>query len=208
LLTSKPIGCIVLRGVHFFPENQWLPWGIDEGWHPNIVAFKSYNLGVEEGLLLQGLMHNGKPAELTPAFELVSSDARLRETSLSVVREGQGAFRLRVLDAYGRRCAITGERSLPTLEAAHIQPYLGPASNHVQNGLSLRADIHNLFDEGYVTVTPELRFEVSKSLKEDFKNGKEYYALDGQKLLYLPKHRNQFPSEEALEWHANQVYKG
>ena len=113
-----------------------------------------------------------------------------------------------MLDAYGRRCAITGERSVPTLEAAHIQPYLGPASNHVQNGLSLRADIHNLFDEGYVTVTPEFRFEVSKSLREDFENGKEYYALDGQKLLYLPSRRDELPSEKALEWHANNVYRG
>ena len=208
LLTPKPIGCIVLRNVHFFPEDQWLSWGSDEGWSPNIVAFTGYELGVGPGLLLQGLMHNGRPAELSPAFEFVGADGRTRAETLAVAREGQGAFRLRVLDAYDRRCAVTGERSLPVLDAAHIQSYLGPESNHVQNGLSLRADIHRLFDEGYVTVTPDLRFEVSRRLKEEFQNGKEYYALDGQKLLYLPSRGDERPSEVALEWHANNVYRG
>jgi hypothetical protein len=37
-------------------------------------------------------------------------------------RLGQGAFRLLVTDAYGRRCAVTGERTLPVLDAAHIRP--------------------------------------------------------------------------------------
>src|SRR5437879_8256493 len=93
-----------------------------------------------------------------------------RTEVLRTLREGQGAFRVRVLDAYGRRCSVTGERSLPVLDAAHIQEYLGPESNHVQNGLSLRTDIHRLYDEGYVTITPEFRFEVSKRLREEFEN--------------------------------------
>lgn len=38
-------------------------------------------------------------------------------------RLGQGAFRVLVTDAYQRRCAISGEKTLPVLEAAHIRPY-------------------------------------------------------------------------------------
>jgi predicted restriction endonuclease len=72
--------------------------------------------------------------------------------------EGHRLGAVAASDAYGRRCAVTCERSLPTLDAAHIQPYRGPRSNHLQNGLVLRADIHRLFDSGYVTVTPEYRF--------------------------------------------------
>ena len=59
--------------------------------------------------------------------------------------EGQGPFRLRMLDSHGRR-AISGERTGPVLDGAHIQPYLGPRSNHVQNGLLLTTDLHALFD--------------------------------------------------------------
>ncbi len=45
-------------------------------------------------------------------------------------RLGQGIFRVQVLDAYGRACAVTGEHSLPVLDAAHIRPY-GQGGEHV-----------------------------------------------------------------------------
>ena len=38
-------------------------------------------------------------------------------------RLGQGAFRIIVTDLYGRKCAVTGEKTMPALEAAHIRPY-------------------------------------------------------------------------------------
>ncbi len=208
VLGSKPLGCIVLREVQFFDRSDWIPWGLSEEWHPNIVAYKTYDLASALGSTLRGLLRSGEPAELLPDFELVGGDQRSRAEAFGVVREGQGAFRVRVLDAYGRRCAITGERSLPVLEAAHIQPYLGAPSNHIQNGLSLRADIHRLFDTGYVTVTPDLTFEVSSHLKQDFENGREYYDFSGKKLLVLPAKGELLPSAKALEWHANRVFLG
>ena len=75
---------------------------------------------------------------------------------------------------------MTGENAVPVLEAAHIQPYMGPASNHLQNGLVLRSDLHRLYDAGYVTVTPDLRLEVSGRLREEFENGKAYYEMAGR----------------------------
>ncbi len=54
------------------------------------------------------------------------------------------------------------------------------ACTRSRNGLLLRRDIHSLFDRGYVTVTPELRFEVSRRIKEEFENGRDYYALHGR----------------------------
>ena len=75
-------------------------------------------------------------------------------------RLGQGTFRVVVTDAYTRACAVTGEHSLPALEAAHIRPYSHGGVHEVSNGLLLRSDIHRLFDRGYVTVTKDLRFEV------------------------------------------------
>jgi putative restriction endonuclease len=142
-----------------------------------------------------------------PAYAPTIVDERRRVEAVQVLREGQGAFRVRVLDAYDRRCAVTGERSLPVLDAAHIQPYLGPDSNHVQNGLSLRADIHRLYDQGYVTVTPQLRFEVSRRLREDYENGQVYYDLAGMQLRVTPKRRADRPSTAALEWHAANMFK-
>jgi transposase-like protein len=75
------------------------------------------------------------------------------------------------LDAYDRRCAVTGKRTEPVLDAAHIQPYLGPRSNHVRNGLVPSKEFHTLFDLGYVTVDAGYRVHVSPRLRADWRNG-------------------------------------
>jgi putative restriction endonuclease len=59
----------------------------------------------------------------------------------------------------------------------------GDGSKHdARNGLLLRRDIHSLFDAGYVTVTPDLRFEVTRRIKEEFENGRHYYELHGKPI--------------------------
>ncbi len=87
------------------------------------------------------------------------------------------------------------------LDAAHIQPYLGPASNHVQNGLVLTKEFHALFDRGYVTVTSEMRVKVSPLLKSEFNNGRRYYPYDGQPLAKLPRDAGALPNATALARH-------
>lgn len=81
-------------------------------------------------------------------------DARRHTVRSIAVRQGQPEFRRSLLDAYGGRCAISGCDAKEALEAAHIVGYLGPATNHVQNGLLLRADLHTLFDRGLIGVVP------------------------------------------------------
>ncbi len=206
LLHGNDLTCLVLREVRFLLPDQWLVWREDRDWKPNIVAYKHYDLAHGSGTALADLLRNGSPPDLGAAYVPVVQDKRVRDTASVVYREGQGAFRIRVLDAYGRRCAVTGERSLPVLDAAHIQPYLGPESNHVQNGLSLRTDIHRLYDAGYVTVRPDYRFEVSRRLRDDFENGRVYYELDGKRLAAVPRQPAGRPSPEALEWHATNVF--
>jgi putative restriction endonuclease len=96
-----------------------------------------------------------------------------------------------VTDAYGRACAITSEHSLPALEAAHIRSFAQDGPHEVANGILLRADLHRLFDKGYVTVTPDHRLEVSSRLKADYSNGRSYYPLSGQavRLPATPRDR-------------------
>jgi putative restriction endonuclease len=84
-------------------------------------------------------------------------------------RLGQGAFRLLVTDAYQRRCAVTGERTLPVLDAAHIKPYAELGPHRLENGILLRKDLHALFDAGYVTVTPSLELRVSRRIREELR---------------------------------------
>jgi predicted restriction endonuclease len=110
------------------------------------------------------------------------------------VRRGQKDFRAALLEAYGRRCAITGCAVEDVLEAAHITPYRGSLTNHVSNGLLLRTDLHTLFDCGLLAVDPETRtLVVADTLKSS-----SYAKLDG-KLLRPPKAEAASPSKRNLE---------
>jgi putative restriction endonuclease len=110
-----------------------------------------------------------------------------------------------VTDAYERRCSITGERTLPALDAAHIKPHSAAGENRVPNGLLLRSDLHRLFDRGYVTVRPDLKVQVSRRIREEYENGRHYYAMDGA-TLRLPSRRDFRPDPIALEWHLEEVF--
>ncbi len=96
---------------------------------------------------------------------------------------------------------------MPALEAAHIKPYSEGGSHTPNNGLLLRRDIHSLFDAGYVTVTPDFRFEVSRRIREEYENGRHYYALHGSKIE-LPNDQGQRPDQSALRWHNEFTFKG
>jgi putative restriction endonuclease len=127
---------------------------------------------------------------------------------LSRVRVGQSTFRTLITDAYQRRCAISGEKTLPVLEAAHIKPYAESGPHAVKNGLLLRSDIHKLFDSGYITVTPDYRIEVSSRIREEFENGRDYYKFEGQKLEILPSQLAQQPDITYLDWHNTNRFNG
>jgi putative restriction endonuclease len=64
----------------------------------------------------------------------------------------------------------------------------------------MRRDIHSLFDAGYVTVTSDYRFEVSRRIREDFENGRDYYALQGRPVK-TPDRPDFRPDHIGLRWH-------
>src|ERR1700679_2961155 len=182
------IGCNVLAEPFFFAREQWIPVPIS--WAPNIVQGKTYDSTTSEGAALwreveQSAAHRARVAEQSLLPEETVPNPFSSEY-LTRSRLGQGAFRVLVIDAYQRRCAVTGEKTLPVLEAAHIRPYASQGPHQVSNGILLRSDLHKLFDVGYVTVTPELKLEVSPRLREEWHNGREYYAHHGQPLSFMP----------------------
>jgi putative restriction endonuclease len=197
------IGCRILTQPFFFEEPDWI--SVPASWARNIVSFKTYNTGDPDGLALWEAVNERMNSPRFPG--LAEAQARFGEPQLIRPRLGQGAFRVLVTDTYQRRCAITQERTLPALEAAHIRPYGDGGEHEARNGLLLRRDIHSLFDAGYVTVTPELRFEVSRRIKEEFDNGRHYYELHG-KPIFAPENIARRPDAEALRWHNEQAFRG
>lgn len=134
------------------------------------------------------------------------SPPRYGEPTTVLPRLGQGSFRLIVTDSYSRRCAFTNSPVLHVLEAAHIRPYGLGGTHAPANGLLMRQDLHTLFDRGYMTVTRDHRVEVSSRIKEEFQNGKEYYALHGN-AIKVPQMTDRQPSVEFLQWHNENVYR-
>ncbi len=197
------IGCRILTQPFFLPRERWLP--LPQDWKRNIVSLKTYDTAEAIGLKLW----NDATALMAVAPGLGVAQELPRYGSPHVIRPrlGQGAFRVVVTDSYQRRCAVTGEKTLPALDAAHIQPYSEGGRHDISNGLLLRRDIHSLFDSGYVTVTTDMRFEVSQRIKEEFENGRDYYGLQGKPLL-LPKRVEDRPAQDALAWHNNECYVG
>ena len=210
ILRDPPtIGCTILRDAVFWEERRWIPWGVSSGWHPNVVRGATEHDPDRASRLLAEIHddHLDRPPELVQAFRLREVDERRVVVASATQREGQGTFRAVLLDAYGRRCAITGERTEPVLDAAHIQPYLGPASNHVQNGVLMTKEFHKLFDLGYVGITPELQVRISPRLREEWKNGRRYYVYDRQNLVQVPADPAKEPSREALAWHLERQFR-
>lgn len=193
----------ILTQPFFFEEPDWIP--VPRSWARNIVTFKTYDTVGSDGLALWDAVSDRLQRATTPG--LGETAARYGKPHLVPPRLGQGAFRVLVTDVYHRRCAVTRERTLPALEAAHIHPYAEGGEHEARNGLLLRRDIHSLFDAGYVTVTPQLHFEVSRRIREEYENGRHYYALHGQQIS-VPEAPGQRPDHVALTWHNEHRFKG
>lgn len=202
------IGCTVLTSPFFWPRSQWIPEPI--GWSGNIVQGKYYDTTTPEGLQLWTLAEarGGQTLDADSIGSVRETAARYGNPTLVTPRLGQSAFRVLVTEAYDRRCAITGESTLPVLEAAHIRRFSNEGPHHVQNGLLLRSDFHKLFDNGLVTVTQDLHLEVSSRIRDAWFNGKAYYRLHGKLLANLPIDPALRPSTQYLSWHNENCYQG
>ena len=202
---SVQLGCTILVEPFFWPRESWIPVPAD--WKKNIVTGKGYSVDSPIGAALWAEVRTRLASDPLLAAAVAETSERYGAPVTIRPRLGQGAFRVEVTDAYSRRCAITGEKTLPALEAGHIRPYAKNGPHEIRNGLLLRSDLHNLFDLGYITVTPDYRVKISRRIREEFENGRHYYALDNQPLTVLPKLEAARPAPEFLEWH-HSIFKG
>jgi hypothetical protein len=172
-----PIG--ILRKEHKSDPYEVVGLGLPIQWQDGFFTFASYRLGSDAD-------QPGSPAaeaeqiawpdnEQLPATDY---DERVRVLAEISRRQGQPAFRSRLLAAYGGRCVITGCDVPDAVEAAHITPYRGAASNSVNNGIILRADLHTLFDKQLIAINPDSRrVELSQHLA-----GAAYSSFDGKQI--------------------------
>lgn len=193
--SNPSIGCIILKDCVFLDDDSQIsPEAVGLPFPPQIVKWKRFDrdlrLPFEE--------------EFPPAsfpFTLVDNPSSDWELTRRKKRVAQPLFRRDVVEAYGGKCALTGTDCEEALEAAHIQPFRGPKSQHVQNGIALRRDIHRLFDAGLITFDPDGTVVLSSQLQPS-----SYGTLAGVKAMF-PKPADKRPSVDALAFHRTKVFR-
>jgi putative restriction endonuclease len=210
----REIGCQVIANPFFLQPANWL--ANPPGWSSNIVRGKMYDSNQSDGSAIwshvspfftQHPRDNSTISNQSHDIGVQQDIAKYGTEFLMKPRLGQGAFRLTVTEAYDKRCALTGESTLPVLEAAHIVPYAGDGMHDIRNGLLLRADFHKLFDAGLVSVAPNLTIQISPRIREAWLNGKVYYRLHNQPLAVIPKNPLDRPDPDKLDWHFKNIFQ-
>lgn len=180
-------------------------------WVPGLKPQKNIGTAIKSQLIemidaplrinpvVQELLVAEVEAEQQSAFDPQNvEDARKRVVASIVRRQGQPAFRKKLLAAYDRKCAITGCAQVEVLEAAHIHPYKGEHTHALSNGLLLRADLHTLFDLYMIAVEPDTQLiRLAPALSQS-----DYGQYDGRPLT-APISPSAQVSTEALQWHAD-----
>lgn len=125
------VGCVVLSGVTILPPE--LRPAAPADFQSNTVRGAGFDLTLgDPKRAWDQLLALSAPTPF--ASPIISVPGGYHDPAFAKARRGQGAFRLMVMDSYDRRCAITGERTLPVLEAAHIKPFAGEQTHEVANG--------------------------------------------------------------------------
>lgn len=204
LPADAQIGCIILDRPFFLPRERWIP--VPDDFSLNLVQGKRYDGTAGTGRALVDQVSAALTSMPRAVVNESPVNAMWSEPVLARRRLGQGAFRVVVTDIYARRCAVTGEKTLPVLQAAHIVPVARGGQHRPDNGLLLRSDIHTLFDLGYVTIDDRQRFRVSPKLREEWSNGSFYYGLDKEPVR-VPEDVALQPSRQLLQWHGDTVFR-
>ncbi|MFF0172471.1 HNH endonuclease [Micromonospora profundi] len=206
---TKPISRLVAAGVVWSDPYQEvngdeMQWRVEINWDRPLTRFLLRNVVAGPDVLTSSVqtiraMRSAESLTLTKLLDDYQApepaglpEGRRRRLAEVTARQGQAEFRRKLIEAYGGECAITGCDVLEVLQAAHIDPYDGPATNRVTNGMLLRADLHNLFDEGLMWIDGSYRVRMAEGL--------DHYAEWNGRRLRLPD-VPQRPDKEALLRH-------
>ena len=186
---GSEIGCILLSEIELFDDDDFQTPEelLGVSFARQIVKIKIFD-SIENNV---GARSTDSPI-LDPPFQSQKHNKKKLKSVALTQRKGQTKFRNEVLNAYGGKCAITGTDEQAVLEAAHIENYINEHSNHINNGVCLRADIHKLFDKHLISVDEHFTVRVSKKI-----NDPEYTKYNGRKLS-LPRRKSDYPLGELL----------
>jgi len=134
---------------------------------------------------------------------------RSRESRLTSRLVRDRVFRSLVIQAYDRRCAVTGLQLIngggrAEVEAAHIMPVASGGPDKITNGIALSGTVHWMFDRGLIGLTDDFDVLISRQVNDP----------DGVKSMINPSGRAIVPTDCALQphprylaWHREHCFK-
>lgn len=159
-----------------------------------------------------------EPAQLR--FQVAMDDAKFVSEGLGMVAEGsevprreyitvttrqrlhQRSFRVRVLRAYQRRCALCRLSHEQLLDAAHILPDTDPLGDPVvSNGLALCKLHHAAFDKNFIGIRSDLVVQVRRDILDESDGPMLIHGLQGfhDRRILVPRRSDERPRVDFLE---------
>lgn len=140
-------------------------------------------------------------------FQLEETRDRLNFLTSRIVRDR--TFRRIILDAYDRRCAVTGLKLIngggrAEVDAAHIRPVEANGPDIINNGIALSGTAHWMFDRGLISLSDDLEIMISRHVN-DIESVRGLVNKNGRALL--PRRVSQRPHPHFLSWHRDHCFK-
>lgn len=119
------------------------------------------------------------------------------------------AFRKIVLENYESACAVTATKfaygKYTEAQAAHIIAKEMKGTDDPRNGLALSHTAHWAFDRGIFTISDQYEVVVHPSAGKSESLNFTILDMHGQSIS-LPKDTDNYPHQEALRWHREEVF--
>lgn len=114
------------------------------------------------------------------------------------------AFKRKIPQLYGHRCAVTGLRveslrNATLIDACHIVPWADSYNDTITNGIALCPNMHRAFDRGLISIADDLTLLVTPDLREN-DSAFAIRPFAGKQLL-LPADQQHWPARENLSRH-------
>jgi putative restriction endonuclease len=165
----------------------------------------------EEQPVLPRIGEPHTPQQFTdqPQQPFIFDDVRNRVGTLTsrVVRDR--VFRKIVLQAYDRRCAVTGLRLIngggrAEVDAAHIKPVEHNGPDDLRNGIALSGTAHWMFDRGLIALADDLTILVSRQVNDP---DSVRAIINRTGRAHAPERPLERPHPAFLQWHRDHCFK-
>jgi putative restriction endonuclease len=174
---------------------------------PDKVVRRIVNLGLPQELdQIEAARYQPQRSELAERAEVFERPV-LERLTRRPYREV--AFRRKVREAYGYRCAISGLQlrnggGRPEVQAAHIRPVEQQGSDSVRNGLALSGTLHWMFDRGLISVADDCETILVSRNKVPGEVVDRLVVPGGK--LFKPDDPADAPHPQHLRWHRENIF--